>query len=87
MRSTINLDVRIQVKDTLQTNYYGLVSMCEKFAPMIKDGGRIVNVSSLACKSGKIKSNSLRAKFHDPNATPKDITALMEKFQVCTTKL
>lgn len=72
----------LQVRKTLQTNFYGLKSMCEQFAPLTQDSGRIVNVSSMACKTHILKSNALKQQFHDQSATPEDIVKLMTKFQV-----
>lgn len=57
-----------------------------RFGPalqLIKDGGRIVNVSSMAGKTRSLKSEELKAKFHDPKASVDDIVKLMQKFQVC----
>jgi len=38
------------VKETLQCNYYGTMEATQDFLPLMKDGGRIVNVASMVGK-------------------------------------
>ena len=35
-------------RTTIETNYYGTKRACDAFLPLLKDGARVVNVSSLA---------------------------------------
>ena len=66
------------VQQTLATNYYGSLEATEKILPLIKDGGRFVNVSSMAGKLGKY-SPSIRQRFLDSKSV-EDLTKLMEEF-------
>jgi carbonyl reductase 1 len=67
------------VHETLKSNYYGTLEATQTFLPLIRDGGRLVNVSSLMCALSKyskaIQNSFLSAK------TPAGITALMEEFE------
>jgi len=49
-------------RTTLKTNYFGTVRVCNKLMPLIRDGGRLVNVSSMAGKPSSL-SHSLRSKI------------------------
>ena len=69
------------VKTTLQTNYYGTLEATQDLLPLIKNGGRLVNVSSTAGLlnqySDEIRNGFLQASKTDVPA----VTALMTKFQ------
>ena len=36
-----------EAQTTLATNYHGTADVCEYLAPVLREGGRIVNVSSM----------------------------------------
>lgn len=61
----INLDSNFNIDNarmTLKTNYEGSLAMCQAFIPQMREGGRIVNLSSTA--SGlSIYSSSIRERF------------------------
>ncbi|KAK5169592.1 uncharacterized protein LTR77_005569 [Saxophila tyrrhenica] len=68
------------VKTTLQTNYYGTLEATRELLPLIRNGGRMVNVSSMAGKLNKY-SDEIRQSFLQ--ASKKDVpavTAIMEQF-------
>lgn len=65
---------------TISCNYYGTLNMCQAFLPLLRDNGRIVNVSSTAGKIGRY-SPELQAHFEDPNLGVPGVTALMERFK------
>ncbi len=67
------------VKTTLGCNYYGTLSMTEKFLPLIKDGGRLVNVASVSGHLGSKYSKGINDKFLLAK-TVADMSALMEDF-------
>ncbi|KAJ3161983.1 Carbonyl reductase [NADPH] 3 [Geranomyces michiganensis] len=71
-----NADV---ARSTIDTNYYGTKHATLAFLPLIRDGGRIVNVSSMAGKLGIVDA-SLQAQFSDPQLTLDKLDALMESF-------
>lgn len=69
------------VKETLQTNYYGSLEATQDFLPLIKNGGRLVNVCSMAGKLNKY-SDEISKAFLD--ASKKDapaVTSIMQQFQ------
>ncbi|MCJ1397431.1 hypothetical protein MMC11_000624 [Xylographa trunciseda] len=67
------------VKETLQCNYYGTLEATQDFLPLLRPGGRLVNVSSMAGHLTKY-APALRARFLAA-ATVGEITALMEGFK------
>ena len=67
------------VKQTLECNYYGTLEATQDFLPLIRDGGRLVNVSSMSGKLNKY-SDSIRNKFLGAK-TVGEITSLMEDFK------
>lgn len=68
------------VKGTLHTNYYGTLAATQDLLPLLRPGGRLVNVASM---SGRLSSYSstLKEAFLSASETSVDAcTALMEKF-------
>lgn len=68
------------VKTTLATNYFGTIEATQALLPILRNGGRMVNVSSMAGKLNKY-SDSVRNAFL--KAAQTDIpacTAIMDKF-------
>jgi carbonyl reductase 1 len=68
------------VKGTLHTNYYGTLAATQDLLPLLRPGGRLVNVASM---SGRLSSYSsaLKEAFLSASKTSVDAcTALMEKF-------
>ncbi|PIA97223.1 Carbonyl reductase [NADPH] 1 [Cercospora beticola] len=69
------------VKETLQTNYYGSLEATQDFLPLLREGGRLVNVCSMAGKLNKY-SEEVRQAFVDASKSGvPDVTALMQRFQ------
>ena len=67
------------VRDTLHCNYYGTYHAMQRILPLIKDGGRLVNVASMSGHLNSKYSDSIKSRFL--NATkPEDISQLMEDF-------
>jgi hypothetical protein len=52
----------------LKTNYYGTRDVLAKLLPLVRENGRVVNVSSTAGRLG-IVGESLQKKFTDPSLT------------------
>lgn len=53
-----------EARTTLDTNFVGTKDVCEAILPLMKQGGRIVNVCSMAGKEKIIKSPELLHRFH-----------------------
>jgi carbonyl reductase 1 len=66
------------VKVTLGCNYYSTLEACHKFLPLIKPGGRLVNVASMSGKLNKY-SDEIRNRFLS-SKTEADVTSIMEDF-------
>lgn len=69
------------VKTTLKTNYYGTLEATEQFLPILRKGGRLVNVSSVASQlhrySDEVRQQFLQGAKTDVSA----ITKIMETFE------
>lgn len=67
-------------RTTVKTNYYGTKSVCLHFLPLIKDYGRVVNVSSRAGLLAKLHSEALKQAFTREDLTLDEVDGLMDKF-------
>jgi len=72
------------VKETLQCNYYGTLEATRDLLPLIKAGGRLVNVASTAGTLSKY-SSSIRSQFLSSKTVP-EVTSLMESFKSAVSK-
>ncbi|XP_060715898.1 carbonyl reductase [NADPH] 1 [Tachysurus vachellii] len=71
----------IQAEVTLRTNFFATRDMCNVFLPIIKPGGRVVNVSSIMGSIGLSRcSQDLQARFRSDNITEEELVGLMEGF-------
>lgn len=69
------------VKNTLGTNYYGTLEATTELLPLIRKGGRLVNVASMGGHLNKY-SDAIRDQFIKAADTDvASVTALMQKFQ------
>jgi len=67
-------------RTTISTNYFGTLAVCMELLPLVRDGGRVVNVSSTVGTLSKLTSSQLQAKFLDPKLTIDELSALENKF-------
>lgn len=70
----------VQAEETLRVNYFSLVKVCEILFPIIRQNGRVVNLSSSAGVLSRIPSEELRNKFIDPTLSVEGLSKLMESF-------
>ncbi|CZT15886.1 related to carbonyl reductase [Ramularia collo-cygni] len=69
------------VRKTLETNYYSLLNTSKALLPTIREGGRMVNVTSSVGKLDKY-SEEITAAFQDAAKTSTDaVTKVMQRFQ------
>ena len=55
--------------------------MCQAFIPLLKKGGRIVNVSSVGSSLNQY-SDEIKQRFRDPKMTLEDLEGMMTEYQV-----
>ncbi|KAL8825943.1 MAG: hypothetical protein Q9170_007597 [Blastenia crenularia] len=67
------------VEQTLHCNYHGTLLATQTLLPLIRPGGRLVNVSSMAGHLGAKYSPANRSAFISAQK-PTDVTKLMEQF-------
>ncbi|KAJ8246682.1 hypothetical protein GJAV_G00254240 [Gymnothorax javanicus] len=71
----------IQADVTLRTNFFGTRDMCNAFLPIIKPGGRVVNITAvLACGALRSCCPELQARFRSDDITEEELVSLMERF-------
>ncbi|KAL8850625.1 MAG: hypothetical protein Q9221_004411 [Calogaya cf. arnoldii] len=79
----VNLDLDYSpanVKATLDTNYRGTLNMCQTFIPLLRENGRIVNVSSTGSSLAGY-SNEIQQRFRNPQMTLPDLDQMMDEYQ------
>ncbi|XP_054163233.1 carbonyl reductase [NADPH] 3-like [Oppia nitens] len=69
-----------QAANTLRTNFFSTRSVCEKLLPILRSHARVVNLSSALGMLNKIKGESLRKRFADPNLTDKQLLDLVNEY-------
>lgn len=72
--------VAVQAEQTLFVNYFSLVSTCEILFPIVKNGGRVVNLSSSAGHLSRIPNMDLRNKLKSPTLTVEELSELMQQY-------
>jgi len=68
------------VRTTLHTNYFQTKKMIEVFGPLIRENGRIVNLSSTVGFLSHTNNEVVRSRLADPTLTPERIDALANEF-------
>ncbi|PKY07329.1 NAD(P)-binding protein [Aspergillus campestris IBT 28561] len=68
-----------QRKETLDVNYRGTLNVCQAFLPIMRKGGRIVNISS---QTGLLENfhPRLQARFLTPDLTLRELDALIDEY-------
>ncbi|KAL8916693.1 MAG: hypothetical protein Q9172_006185 [Xanthocarpia lactea] len=74
-----NAGIAMDGFETLQCNYYGTLTATESLLPLIRDGGRLVNVSSMVGHLNSKYSAAIRSAFASFKVVG-DVTKLMEDF-------
>lgn len=70
-----------QAEVTLETNYFATKDMLNEFMPLIKSGGRVVNVSSFVSSMTLNKcSPALQERFRSEDITEEELSGLMQRF-------
>ncbi|KAK5692577.1 hypothetical protein LTR97_010888 [Elasticomyces elasticus] len=67
--------------ETLHTNYYGTLEATRDLLPLLREGGRMVNVSSMSGKLNKYSEEIRNAFLQAAQTDVPAVTALMEKFK------
>lgn len=70
----------VQAEQTLFVNYFSLVSTCEILFPILKNGARVVNVSSSAGHLSRIPSQALKDRLSDEKLTIPELSKLMQDY-------
>ncbi|XP_028279924.1 carbonyl reductase [NADPH] 1-like [Parambassis ranga] len=77
----------VQAEVTLKTNFFATRDMLTHFLPLIKAGGRVVNVSSfVSSRTLNQCSPELQQRFRSEDITEDEVVGLMQKFVDLTKK-
>ncbi|KAJ8705190.1 hypothetical protein PYW07_011017 [Mythimna separata] len=79
-KSNATEPVAVQAEQTLFVNYFTLVSTCDVLFPILKNGARVINLSSSAGHLSNIPSAALRDRLKDENLTVEELSSLMQQF-------
>ncbi|KAL1458322.1 hypothetical protein WDU94_008483 [Cyamophila willieti] len=70
-----------KVKQTMETNYFGLLRMCHFLFPLLRPSSRVVHVSAQVGHLTQIKNGTeLRERFRADNMTEEELTGLMRQY-------
>ncbi|CAH2244917.1 carbonyl reductase [NADPH] 1-like [Pararge aegeria] len=72
--------VAVQAEKTLFVNYFSTLSTCEQLFPLLRDGARVVNISSSCGHLTNIPSENLRQRLQDPSLTVSELSNLMREY-------
>lgn len=71
----------VQAEVTLKTNFFATRDMLTHFLPLVKAGGRVVNVSSfVGARTLNKCSPALQQRFRSEDITEEELVVLMEQF-------
>ena len=69
------------VQTTFKTNHYGTIDVIETFKPILRAGGKIINVSSMASVSALQKMSDANRKRAFAATTIEEVTKLLDDFR------
>ncbi|XP_039279747.1 carbonyl reductase [NADPH] 1 isoform X2 [Nilaparvata lugens] len=70
-----------QATETVETNFYGTLRLCEVLFPLLRPHARVVNLSSSCGHLSKIPEGPQREKFADKNLTIEGLIKIVENFK------
>ncbi|RKP05004.1 hypothetical protein THASP1DRAFT_33175, partial [Thamnocephalis sphaerospora] len=76
-RDTFNAE---EARRILETNFYSLIRVTEALLPIIRPGGRVVNIGSSEARLSQVTQDGLRDRLLDPNQSVSELSALMNEF-------
>lgn len=74
----------VQVRETMKVNFWGNLDCCNILFPLLRPGARVVNVTSIYCRSTLRDCSPLyRTQFTNPAIAMSQLEQLMAHFQKC----
>uniref|UniRef100_F6VK38 Carbonyl reductase (NADPH) n=1 Tax=Monodelphis domestica TaxID=13616 RepID=F6VK38_MONDO len=82
-----NAGIAFKAEVTMKTNFFGIKAVSAELLPLVKPGGRVVNISSMmSLRALEGCSPELQQKFRSDTITEEELVRLMEKFVEDTKK-
>jgi len=72
--------IGVQASHTCRVNYFGTLAVCSRLFPLLRDHGRVVNMSSSCGWLCKIPGEELRRKLSADDLTIPQLTQLVQDF-------
>ncbi|XP_049881909.1 carbonyl reductase [NADPH] 3-like [Pectinophora gossypiella] len=69
-----------QAEQTIWVNFFSLAIFCEAMIPLVRDGGRIVNISSSSGHLSRIPSDDLKKRLKSTELSLEGLKALMNEY-------
>ena len=66
--------------DTMNTNFFGTLNVCNELLPLIRANGRVVNVSSRLGLLGQVGSAELKNKIKNENLTVDELVEIINDY-------
>lgn len=69
-----------KAENTVKTNYFGTLNVCDQLFPLLRPNARVVNISSSLGKLCKLPGSLLRAKFSSDSLSKEELKNLMSQY-------
>lgn len=80
MHENFGLPMSEQVADTIRVNFTGTLNVCNELFPLIKENGKVVNVSSRMGLLKVVQDDMTRGLLNSESLTTKELCAIMENY-------
>ncbi|KAF5294426.1 hypothetical protein FQA39_LY13411 [Lamprigera yunnana] len=72
--------VSVQAEETIRTNYFGTLQVCQALFPLLRYDAQVVHICSVAGFLLKIPSLGLQSKLGDPNLSVNDLNKILNQY-------
>lgn len=69
-----------QATNTVRTNFFSLLDVCDELFPLLRPHARVVNLSSSAGMLARVEGEEMKKRFSNPNLTIPELRAMMEEY-------
>ena len=69
-----------EAKITFSLNFYGTINLCNALFPLLRNNGRVINVSSRLGLLNKISNKALKEKIKSESLTMNDLNEIVKNY-------